>query len=1420
LVRELHISADQAHDAIAFAPILAMPSFGPGPVRSAEFNSCVVTAIAVVALLAALWGLPKWLYPVAALAYLYGRVQDSAPVRTLSGVSVNATWKGDGAVAPGAALQEVSLPEPKMESRQARVDIVGHSVPAYAPQVFGPNRVNVTQALLKRAIAPPPPHDENALAALISWLKSNSDQIFGRAVKVQPMDRDAWVQGTNSSKGMKALLRREWVRAESVGLGYASRCRGKEAVRITTRGAFNKVEFTLSSNAGSDASACPRLISAATPMMTSITGPWVTAFQGIIKRRFNGLPFLFACGKRSNDVAAAMTTRALWRHFENDFSAFDLSVRREWCDFEIWLAKRFGAPQLIVDLLTANVETHGYTRCGLRYLCEGTRKSGDTWTTVMNSVINMCSHLYVFCKVRQCDVTSARAQLNMTFMGDDNWGCHTGDPIDWSGEMAPLGFKVKPLYRPELADVTFCSMRLTRTSLGWVLLPKIGRAFSKGGYTLRLNGADSDRFVRGVALGLRDIASGHPLFASYNESVLRITEGRSAARIEDRPWAMGLCHTGDCTDDTIADVCHQYGLTPTGIEDCVAYFNSLRSFVDLDHPVVDRCCDVDTEATHLMHIPSAPYPILSEGWVPDPAQYVPSCVGQGPLEAFARAHNAEMHATNGNIAPSQACLLAASVLLAFSALGSSDPLSILVCVFCSFSCAFGAGVFTPAPDAVASPVRVRWVNVVMNGVVVRVPQIDTISFLRWLGLPAGTAVWRRGTDHTFRLTGDDYYPREYDVLHVSFAERTSTDVPIDRTWPIPNDGAGEQFAEGWNARMHAANGNATKRSHACAFDYDETRLRACEADRHNRDQHSANGNPLAALSILTVANLSRLIREYTSNALSEAAADNMARAAINVFSDVTRGDTKFCSFEGVSKNYAVGTQSYLRVFCASFGVSPTAACTYIFSTTGGKPIEHRDDAVSDFSVRPRLVGGSAITKIEKAMTTMSERVGVKPSSMPWLYSYVDPFHDREIKTDGPPDDVNAPGVPICYRQSITFSSSQGSTDLWDLDVVLYPSNAYVNQDTPTKLTNTLYRITNSNQLGTGAAGGLAGYQVVSGNSMPISAQSSGISLIPTTTVADNCRIYAVGMECINSTSPLNQQGTCTVWRQAMPDRLSSSTICYANGVSSGYVPFGYTTALQCGAPPTTLAEAMILTGTRQWHAKEGAMIVGTYNSLSNPPSNSESVTPVYYDDLNNKFYMNSPATTQCADSTSAVIVYVSNFVNNLVAPFNMSGAYFSGLSPTTTITVNLRTYVQRFPTDSSNALTPLAQPTPPYDPTAISLAAFIMEDAPPGVMLRENGFGDWLRDVAGKVADFVAPIAGAVRDVAGGVMGAVNGFRQGMNPQPVQASTAVGDGVRAAINAERAMIRSEARAVGPARLVAVRPAPKTRKGRGGVAFTI
>jgi len=132
---------------------------------------------------------------------------------------------------------------------------------------------------------------------------------------------------------------------------------------------------------------------------------------------------------------------------------------------------------------------------------------------------------------------------------------------------------------------------------------------------------------------------------------------------------------------------------------------------------------------------------------------------------------------------------------------------------------------------------------------------------------------------------------------------------------------------------------------------------------------------------------------------------------------------------------------------------------------------------------------------------------------------------------------------------------------------------------------------------------------------------------------------------------------------------------------------------------------------------------------------------------------NSAGTTQYAlgitprlDTGAISSVYNDTFAYRspptVVPEMMVSGAYFTGLSEQTKLTLTLRVFVEVFPA-AGNALVPLAHPSNPYDAKALQCYQEIMSHMRSGYRVDDNAFGDYFRKaiaVARTVGQTMMPI--------------------------------------------------------------------------------
>jgi len=400
----------------------------------------------------------------------------------------------------------------------------------YKPSAFASNQHNEKQALVARILCDTPEPDAAELEACLQWCKQNYRKLFPYIHKVKSVSWEEYLRRSNSSPSVKRILQKTHERLVAEGMTEDSILTAAELYRFTKRSSFVKVENDLYDSPLGRKHKAPRLIQGAQPEFICLVGPWIMALQDAVKRCWGKDNFLCFTSGVSAEDAAEFITGGSGPWLEDDLGKFDSSIRAPWCEFEVWLCKKFGAPRAVLDLMSANIKTHGTTHHGWKYKCLGTRKSGDPYTSVFNSIINGVSHLYLYCKWTHHSVESARRTIRMLLQGDDNCCRHLEkQEFPWQQGMASLGFDSEAIYRRHYFQVEFCSNRLYLTKQGYCFGPKPGRVLAKLGYVINPpEGVAPQSMMRGIALGLKRSCNFIPPLSATVEKVINMTEGYQA----------------------------------------------------------------------------------------------------------------------------------------------------------------------------------------------------------------------------------------------------------------------------------------------------------------------------------------------------------------------------------------------------------------------------------------------------------------------------------------------------------------------------------------------------------------------------------------------------------------------------------------------------------------------------------------------------------------------------------------------------------------------------------------------------------------------------------------------------------------------------------------------------------------------------
>lgn len=403
---------------------------------------------------------------------------------------------------------------------------------------------------------------------------------------------------------------------------------------------------------------------------------------------------------------------------------------------------------------------------------------------------------------------------------------------------------------------------------------------------------------------------------------------------------------------------------------------------------------------------------------------------------------------------------------------------------------------------------------------------------------------------------------------------------------------------------------------------------------------------------------------------------------------------------------------------------------------------------------------------EAILNRLVERSGLTECGRDWLIASLDPMHDTQLKNlEGWPDLETASSVVRCVKQTFTIASNQEIGVNWDCHIVQWPFLDSLNSRHWTRTTGP----SGGNRVidtPTGAfnLGGLQIYGVVAGAVLdPTNPfQNIATELIAPAYSQGSGRLVGMGFEVVNTTADIKLQGQVTVYRQS---QSNPNPIAWVTATTGGVLDPAFS-GHWVRSPPTSQADAMLIPGSRQWLARDGAYVVQAFVGQDNPPKVVEYIVPIVQLTTNTEDNTGGGGTNTtpvAAPATGLVGLNACMNVATKIYPVHMSGAIFTGLSDTSTLSVTLVYYYETFPTPAEASILVLATPSAKYDPIALELFSQVLSQMPVGVPSTDNADGDWFDGIMAIVRD-IAPIAApmlAMINPALGGLGAAAGTAAG-----------------------------------------------------------
>jgi hypothetical protein len=396
---------------------------------------------------------------------------------------------------------------------------------------------------------------------------------------------------------------------------------------------------------------------------------------------------------------------------------------------------------------------------------------------------------------------------------------------------------------------------------------------------------------------------------------------------------------------------------------------------------------------------------------------------------------------------------------------------------------------------------------------------------------------------------------------------------------------------------------------------------------------------------------------------------------------------------------------------------------------------------------------ASVPRSEKIMASLASRAGISECGRKWLLEALDPFHDTMIDPVGYPDTTASASVIQVVKQSYQIASPLTSTTAnWDCSITMLPwlnsvnfNNNTNNGGASTPGVNRLLQPVNTLSF---TAGGIQVVAAASGTNCNITSTSNspGTSTnvsytVPAQYLQGNSRVVAMAMEICNTTSDLNRQGLVTCYRVPVPQNDDGTTFCIVNNTTSDAQSYiGSADGVYLPIPPQNIASAQLFAGTKAWAAELGSYQTAVFNTPDVPAQGLSFTMPILYNTSQTDSVVTAPLFTRLNSQITGGTVGYAVTPNVAWTEFDMSGSYFTGLSGSTTLTVNYVVYLERFPTQDDLDLIVSAKRSPEYDIKALEAYSIISQSLPVGVPFDENGLGDWFKSAVNAASEYISPV--------------------------------------------------------------------------------
>lgn len=372
--------------------------------------------------------------------------------------------------------------------------------------------------------------------------------------------------------------------------------------------------------------------------------------------------------------------------------------------------------------------------------------------------------------------------------------------------------------------------------------------------------------------------------------------------------------------------------------------------------------------------------------------------------------------------------------------------------------------------------------------------------------------------------------------------------------------------------------------------------------------------------------------------------------------------------------------------------------------------------------------------MEREFDAICQKRRVSPSGTTWMKEVLDPMHDVPFVVCGVPDLSSGLSVVRRVKQSATVvmptTGAFAAVTTWSAHVLVSPWLNEVSFSPYARINNTLgvaaptpVRIGGVQVFATAGTTDLALSTV--GAVLGTTREVVFLDLDPAYTQGVG-RLVALGYEVINTTADLTRQGTLTTWRA--PEPYLSPTVFNKTDIQQ--VAALAVSAQMYRAPPVNTITAQLYPSA-QWKAADGVYQVATFHEQNMPLA--VTYTQPYFEEKDlaeDKTYV---PTVLPSTSNTSILWFPTTIVDNTtrshpgmkVYPINQMGSILSGLSVTTSLTVNMVYYYESFPSIAQKDILTLARPASPLDPVALAYISQLMRELPVAVPFADNPAGEY-----------------------------------------------------------------------------------------------